>query len=237
MSSARTVAKKKTLIASEQDRPDVVEWCGMARFAGANRSRQSRFHRRNVGENQHDPELRPLGTRHAFGGKDPVWTLADNDFSGALRAEGFIAPLTVEGTINGVLFRAWVEQHLAPALKPGDIVVMDNLSSHKVAGIRKAIEAAGAELRYLPPYSPDLNPIELAFSKFRSCSATAPNALSTNSGNSAAASSTSSRNPSAEIISNTADTATPKIKAAAQNLVDWVHDLLLVIWFRIWSHR
>ena len=67
----------------------------------------------------------------------------------------------------GGLFRAWVEQHLAPVLKPGDMVVMDNLSSHKVPGIRQAIEAAGAELRYLPPYSPDLNPIELAFSKFK----------------------------------------------------------------------
>lgn len=88
-------------------------------------------------------------------------------FLGALRAEGFVAPLTVDGAINGPLFRAWVEQHLAPVLKPGDIVVMDNLSSHKVAGIREAIEAAGAELRYLPPYSPDLNPIELAFSKLK----------------------------------------------------------------------
>jgi len=66
---------------------------------------------------------------------------------------------TVEGAINGPLFRAWVEQHLAPTLKPGDVVVMDNLSSHKVIGVREAIESAGAELRYLPPYSPDLNPI------------------------------------------------------------------------------
>jgi transposase len=60
-----------------------------------------------------------------------------------------------------------VQQHLVPTLVPGDIVVMDNLSSHKVPGIRQAIQAAGAELRYLPPYSPDLNPIELAFSKFK----------------------------------------------------------------------
>jgi transposase len=71
------------------------------------------------------------------------------------------------GSINGELFRAWVEQHLAPALRTGDVVVMDNLSSHKVAGVRQAIEAAGAELRYLPPYSPDLNPIELAFAEFK----------------------------------------------------------------------
>ena len=106
-----------------------------------------------------------LGTRLAE--KTPCGRWQTTTFLGALRAEGFIAPLTVEGGINGGLFRAWVEQHLAPALKPGDIVVMDNLSSHKVPGIRKAIEAAGAELRYLPPYSPDLNPIELAFSKFK----------------------------------------------------------------------
>ncbi len=88
-------------------------------------------------------------------------------FIGALRAEGFVAPLTVDGAINCPLFRAWVEQHLAPTLRSGDIVVMDNLSSHKVKGIREAIEATGAELRYLPPYSPDLNPIELAFSKLK----------------------------------------------------------------------
>ena len=99
--------------------------------------------------------------------KTPCGRWETTTFLGAMRAEGFIAPLTVEGAINGPLFRAWVEQHLAPILRPGDIVVMDNLSSHKVAGVREAIEKAGAELRYLPPYSPDLNPIELAFSKFK----------------------------------------------------------------------
>jgi transposase len=88
-------------------------------------------------------------------------------FLGALRATGFVAPLTVDGPINGPLFLAWVEQHLVPTLSVGDIVIMDNLSSHKVAGVREAIEAAGAELRYLPPYSPDLNPIELAFAKLK----------------------------------------------------------------------
>ena len=106
-----------------------------------------------------------LGTRLVE--KTPCGRWQTTTFLGALRVEGFIAPLTVEGAINGPLFRAWVEQHLAPVLKPGEIVVMDNLSSHKVAGIRAAIEAAGAELRYLPPYSPDLNPIELAFAKLK----------------------------------------------------------------------
>lgn len=88
-------------------------------------------------------------------------------FIGALRATGFIAPLTIDGPINGELFLAWVTQHLVPQLNQGDIVVMDNLSSHKVKGVREVIEATGAEARYLPPYSPDLNPIELAFSKLK----------------------------------------------------------------------
>ncbi len=73
---------------------------------------------------------------------------------------GLTAPLVLDGAINGEAFRAYVEQILVPTLKPGDIVVMDNLGSHKVAGVRQAIEACGASLLYLPPYSPDLNPIE-----------------------------------------------------------------------------
>ena len=88
-------------------------------------------------------------------------------FLGAMRSTGFVAPLCIDGPVNGRLFRAWVEQHLIRALRPGDIVVMDNLSSHKAAGVAAAIESVGAEARYLPPYSPDLNPIELAFSKFK----------------------------------------------------------------------
>lgn len=88
-------------------------------------------------------------------------------FLGAMRSTGFVAPLCVEGAINGALFQAWVEQHMVKALRPGDIVVMDNLSSHKGARVVTAIGAIGASVRYLPPYSPDLNPIELAFSKFK----------------------------------------------------------------------
>lgn len=106
-----------------------------------------------------------LGTRLVE--QTPCGHWQTTTFLGALRAGGFAAPLTVEGAINGPLFRGWVEQHLAPLLQPGDIVVMDNLSSHKVKGVREAIEAKGAELRYLPPYSPDLNPIELAFAKLK----------------------------------------------------------------------
>jgi transposase len=88
-------------------------------------------------------------------------------FVAGLRRTGLTAPLVVDGAINGDTFRAYVEQVLAPALKRGDIVILDNLSSHKVAGVRQAIEAAGATLVYLPPYSPDLNPIEHAFAKLK----------------------------------------------------------------------
>ena len=88
-------------------------------------------------------------------------------FIGALTADGLTAPVVIDGAVNGAIFLAWVEQVLVPALTPGKIVVMDNLSSHKIEGVRAAIEATGAELRYLPPYSPDLNPIEQAFAKLK----------------------------------------------------------------------
>lgn len=88
-------------------------------------------------------------------------------FIGALRSTGLTAPAVFDGAINGMSFLAYVEQNLVPELRPGDIVVLDNLSSHKVKGAREAIEAAGAELRFLPPYSPDLNPIEQLFAKFK----------------------------------------------------------------------
>jgi transposase len=90
-------------------------------------------------------------------------------FVSALRYDGMVAPMLIEGPMNGELFLAYVEQCLAPTLKPDDIVVVDNVATHKVAGIAKAIEAAGATLRYLPKYSPDLNPIEMPFSKFKAC--------------------------------------------------------------------
>jgi transposase len=88
-------------------------------------------------------------------------------FVAGLRHRAMVAPFVLEGAMNGPLFLAYVLQCLAPTLKRGDIVVMDNLPVHKVAGVEEAIEAAGARLRYLPPYSPDLNPIEPAFSKVK----------------------------------------------------------------------
>jgi transposase len=88
-------------------------------------------------------------------------------FVAGLRLNGIDAPMVIDGPINGEIFRIYVERVLVPTLRPGDIVVMDNLGSHKGAAVRQAIEAAGAELRFLPPYSPDFNPIENAFSKLK----------------------------------------------------------------------
>ena len=168
MSGVGIDAKKKTLVASEQDRQDVVEGRDNWRRKQPNidpdrwvfldetwaKTNMTRTYGRS-----------PIGTRLIQ--KVPCGRWATTTFLGAMRSTGFIAPLCVEGSINGSIFKAWVEQHLVSELKPSDIVVMDNLSSHKVAGVVDAIEAAGASVCYLPPYSPDLNPIELAFSKFK----------------------------------------------------------------------
>ena len=88
-------------------------------------------------------------------------------FLAALRHDGLTAPCVFDGAINGEKFAAYIEQELVGTLSPGDIVIMDNLSAHKRAAVKIAIEAAGAELRFLPPYSPDLDPIEQAFAKFK----------------------------------------------------------------------
>ncbi len=88
-------------------------------------------------------------------------------FVAGLRMSGISAPMVLDGAMTGDAFKAYVEQVLAPSLSPGDIVIMDNLASHKVDGVRQAIKAAGAFLLYLPPYSPDLNPIEQAFAKLK----------------------------------------------------------------------
>jgi transposase len=88
-------------------------------------------------------------------------------FVAGLRLSGIDAPMVIDGAINGESFLAYVRQVLVPTLSPGDVVIMDNLGSHKGAAVREAIEAAGASLRFLPPYSPDFNPIENAFSKLK----------------------------------------------------------------------
>lgn len=85
----------------------------------------------------------------------------------SLSFSGIEAPMTVSGAVDGIVFTVYVEQVLCPGLKVGDVVVMDNLPAHKVSGIREMIEARGAKLIYLPPYSPDLNPIEKCWSKIK----------------------------------------------------------------------
>jgi transposase len=107
----------------------------------------------------------PRGERCRAGVPHGHWKTTT--FTGALRLTGMTAPFVYDGAMNGNVFLAYVEQVLVPSLSEGDIVVMDNLPAHKAAGVRDAIEAAGANLLYLPPYSPDFNPIENAFAKLK----------------------------------------------------------------------
>jgi transposase len=122
-------------------------------------------------------------------------------FLGALRCDRLTAPCVFDGPINGECFRAYVEQLLVPCLGPGDIVIMDNLGSHKSAELRRIIRAAGARLWYLPPYSPDLNPIQQAFAKIKHWMRAA-----TSSGGTSAVSSAQSRPMNAATTSPTQDT-------------------------------
>jgi transposase len=100
-------------------------------------------------------------------GQVPLGEWKTITFVAALRHNKMTAPMVIEGAMNGETFLAYVEQCLVPTLKRNDIVVADNFAAHKVAGVREAIEKAGATLRYLPNYSPDLNPIEMPYSKFK----------------------------------------------------------------------
>jgi transposase len=100
-------------------------------------------------------------------GKVPHGHWKTTTFVAGLRCDGIAAPFVIDCPMNGTIFRTYVERCLVPELEPGDIVIMDNLAAHKVAGIRDAVEAAGASLLYLPPYSPDLNPIEQLFAKLK----------------------------------------------------------------------
>lgn len=104
---------------------------------------------------------------HRLVGKAPWGHWKTTTFVAGLRRNEISAPCVLDGPMNGHAFLTYVEKVLVPVLKPGDIVVMDNLAAHKVEGIRQLIEAASAQLVYLPPYSPDLNPIEMAFAKLK----------------------------------------------------------------------
>jgi transposase len=161
-------AQKKSAHADEQSRPDVL------------RRRQAWFD----GQLDLDPEhlvfidetgaSTKMARRHgrALRGERlrcsvPHGHWKTTTFVGALRLSGMTAPMVLDGPMNGVWFLAYVQQVLVPTLKPGDIVVMDNLPAHKSAPVMDAIAAVGAKLMFLPPYSPDLNPIENAFAKLK----------------------------------------------------------------------
>ena len=118
-------------------------------------------------------------------------------FVGALRLGGMTAPLVYDGAMNGMVFLAYVEQVLLPTLEIGDVVIMDNLPAHKTAGVRDAIERAGARLMFLPPYSPDLNPIEMAFAKLKALIRRAAAAHTMRSGRPSAMSAASSQRKNA----------------------------------------
>ena len=107
----------------------------------------------------------PKGERLRAGVPHGHWKTTT--FVAGLRHTGMVAPMVLDGPIDGATFRAYVERVLVPELRPGDVVILDNLGSHKGAGVRAAIEAAGARLLHLPPYSPDFNPIEQAFAKLK----------------------------------------------------------------------
>jgi transposase len=100
-------------------------------------------------------------------GRVPLGQWKTITFVAALRHNKMTAPMVIEGAMTGEMFLAYVEQCLVPTLKRDDVVVIDNFAAHKVSGVQEAIEKAGAALRYLPKYSPDLNPIELPYSKFK----------------------------------------------------------------------
>lgn len=156
------------MIAAEQDRPDVQQRRAWWRVQqqGLDPHRLVFLDETWVKTNMTRPRGRSeQGTRLI--GKTPHGHWKTTTFLAGLRTTGLVAPLVIDGALNGDLFVAYVKKQLVPVLKKGDIVVLDNLSSHKRTEAREAIEKAKAELWFLPPYSPDLNPIEQAFSKFK----------------------------------------------------------------------
>jgi transposase len=154
--------------AEEQDRPDVAarrrRWCGWqgfmdpARFVFLDETSAATNMARRYGRCAASERLVaavPHGHWHT------------TTFVAGLRESGITAPLVLDGPMTGAAFLAYVEQFLAPTLTPGDVLVLDNLAAHKVAGVAEAIAAVGASILYLPPYSPDLNPIEQFFAKLK----------------------------------------------------------------------
>ncbi|HEY6632716.1 MAG TPA: IS630 family transposase [Rhizobiaceae bacterium] len=159
---------KKTLFALEQARPDIARRRQRWRSWQAGLDPQRLVFIDETWIKTNMAPLRGWGPRgKRLRGFAPHGHWRTLTFLGALRCDRLTAPCVFDGPINGQCFRAYVEQLLVPALSPGDIVVMDNLGSHKSVEIRHMIRAAGARLWFLPPYSPDLNPIEQAFAKIK----------------------------------------------------------------------
>ena len=159
---------KKTLHAAEQDRPDV------AAARAELKVEQSRLAERRlvfIDETAVTTKMvrhygrSPRGERLVASVPHGHWKTLT--LVAALRINGLTAPYVIDGALDGPSFLAYVEQVLVPTLRKGDIVFMDNLSTHKVDGVRQAVEAVGDKVRYLPAYSPDFNPIEMAFSKLK----------------------------------------------------------------------
>jgi transposase len=160
--------EKKVLRAAEQDRPDIALRRAQWRVwqAGLDPQRLVFIDETWAKTNMTRPRGRSLrGSRLVAAVPHGHWKTTT--FLAGLRTSGLTAPLVVDGAINGETFLGYVRQQLVPTLRAGDVVIMDNLSSHKRLGVREAIEQAGASLLFLPPYSPDLNPIEQAFAKFK----------------------------------------------------------------------
>ncbi len=161
-------SKKKTLHAAEQDRADVAkaraEWKDNQRAL----DRKKLVFLDETGTKTNMVRIRGRGARgRRLIGKVPFGHWKTTTFVAGLRCGALTAPLVVDAPMNRDIFLAYLRECVVPTLSAGDIVIMDNLASHKVAGVRGAIEAAGAELVCLPPYSPELNPIEMAFSKLK----------------------------------------------------------------------
>jgi transposase len=165
---APTDAQKKTAHAAEQDRPDVLRqrWAWFEaqidldpdRLVFVDESWASTNMARRYGRCPRGKRLR-MSVPHGH------WKTTT--FIAGLRNSGIVAPFVIDCPVNRTVFETWVERVLVPELRPGDVVVLDNLSSHKGSHVRTLIETAGADLRYLPPYSPDFNPIENAFAKLK----------------------------------------------------------------------
>jgi transposase len=161
-------SSKKTVLADEQNRPDVAE--ARARWK-ANQHRLDAKRLVFIDETWAKTNMHRSHGRCSRGerliGRAPHGHWRTSTFVAGLRHDGIIAPLIFDRPMNGQIFQFYVATQLAPALRPGDTVVMDNLGSHKSQAVKDAIRARGAHLIFLPPYSPDLNPIEKLFSKLK----------------------------------------------------------------------